>query len=157
MNKKPINTIILLVILVAFVIAGIYIGMNKKSEPKLPDTNPGPDALLSKIEGNTEDLVSFSVLPETKITEPLVANGGLKNAWFFEANAVGRLLDANKNIIKSFPISATTDWMTIETVFFTVTIDPSGMPAGKGYIRIENDNPSGDPSKSKHIDVPVEF
>ncbi len=111
----------------------------------------------SNIFGTTGDLVEFTIQKNATISGVTQASGLLKGGYFFEGNARGMLLDGNKNIQKTFPITASGDWMTADAVAFDMTFDATGMPSGSGYIRIANDNPSGDSSKDKYIDIPVVF
>ena len=83
--------------------------------------------------------------------------GSIKGGYFFEGQAQGLLLNINKNLIKRFPVTAVGDWMTSEPVSFTATFDATDAPSDFGYIRIANDNPSGDISKNKYVDIPVFF
>lgn len=114
---------------------------------------------VAKIDTNffktTGDLLDFSIPKNSVIAGEIEASGILKGDYFFEANARGMLLDANKNVLKTFPIMATSDWQTTDGVPFTMTIDATGVTPGPGFIRIQNDNPTGDVSKDKFIDVPV--
>ena len=103
------------------------------------------------------DLLDFSIVKNEPISGVVEASGILKGGYFFEGNARGMILDSNKNVLKTFPVTATADWMTADGVPFTMTVDATGISAGNGYIRIANDNPSGDPTKDKFIDIPVVF
>ena len=67
------------------------------------------------------------------------------------------MLDENKNTLKTFPLTSTSDWMTTDAVSFTGTVDLTGIRATQGYIRLGNENPSGDPSGDKYVDIPVVF
>ena len=117
-----------------------------------------PASSTSKaVFGTTGDLVDFSIPRNSTVSGVTDASGILKGGYFFEATARGMLLDATKTEVKSFPITAVGEWMTSEGVAFTMSFDASDMPAGPGYIRIANDNPSGDPANDKFVDVPVKF
>jgi hypothetical protein len=111
----------------------------------------------ANIFGTTGDLVEFTIQKNAVISGVTQASGLLKGGYFFEGNARGMLLDGNKQVQKTFSITATGDWMTTDAVPFDMTIDASGMLPGSGYIRIANDNPSGDSSKDKYVDIPVVF
>ncbi len=109
------------------------------------------------ISGDAANLV-YSPFPPRGNLPPGITKveGSIKGGYFFEATARGMLLDADKNILKKFQLKATTDWMTSEPVTFTASIDATGL-SGSGYIRLANDNPSGDPARDKYIDIPVRF
>ncbi len=110
----------------------------------------------AQITGDTADFVSLSVMPGATVSGQVTVVGSIKGAYFFEATARGALLDANKNVFKSFPLTATGEWMTSDPVAFTATFDTTGL-TGPGFIRLSNDNPSGDPARDKYIDIPVVF
>ncbi len=139
------------VLVVAMVCIAGYFLLQKKTVH-----TPGKMPALH-IEGNVVDLISFSIPENTKVSNGQEITGSIKGAYFFEANAVGKLLDVNKKELKSFPITATSEWMTADAVDFSFIIDTTDVPAGQGYIRIANDNPSGDFANEKYVDVPVIF
>ena len=159
MNKNNLNKgsfvmkVILGVVLILVIFGGIYLYTNKKADAPVvvaPENN-------LEILGNKEDLVSFSVEPGDKVSGILNLSGSIKNAYFFEANIGISLLDENKNVLKEGYGTATTDWMTTEPVSFTTTIDATGL-SGKGYILIQNDDPSGgEGGPAKKIFIPVVF
>lgn len=105
--------------------------------------------------GDTTDLVSFSVLPNTKVSGLVSYKGSIKNAYFFEANILINVLDANKNALKKSNATATTEWMTVEPVEFEGNIDFTGLTKGEAYIEIHNDNASGLPENDKSVLVPI--
>lgn len=150
MNSK-INTV-LLVVVILLLGAGFWM-INKK-----PVVNTPPVvATTPAISGDVGNFVSFSVAPGTTVSGVIKATGSLTGGYFFEANMVVKILDANKNVLKSTNGTATSDWMTGDSVSFTTTLDFAGIPAGQGYIRLHNDNPSGMPENDKYIDIPVVF
>lgn len=145
----------LLVLTVVAVLLGIFMKKSKVVDVENPPV--GTEEPAPAYSGDTSNLVSVSILPGQTVSGMLVITGTLKGAYFFEANAIGQVLDANKNVLKSFPLAATTDWMTAGPVSFSGAMDLTGVPAGKGYIRIHNDNPSGEPVNDRFIDIPVVF
>ncbi len=150
MNSK-INTV-LLVVVILLLGAGFWM-INKK-----PVVNTPPVvATTPAISGDVGNFVSFSVAPGTTVSGVIKATGSLTGGYFFEANMGVKILDANKNVLKSTNGTATSDWMTSDPVSFTTTLDFTGIPAGQGYIRLHNDNPSGMPENDKYIDIPVVF
>ncbi|MBP9715169.1 MAG: hypothetical protein KBD52_01620 [Candidatus Pacebacteria bacterium] len=121
---------------------------------------PGANDCLSesdykKVLGNKDDLISFSILPNTEVSGILSYQGSIKGAWFFEANIQINILDANKNVIKASNAMAKTDWMTVEPVEFEGNIDFTGLPKGPAYFEIHNDNPSGLSEYDKSIQIPI--
>ncbi len=90
-----------------------------------------------QIEGNKEDLVSFSIKPGQEVSGKVNINGIIKGAYFFEANADVYIMDANKNILRTTYITGLGDWMTSGPVPFTGVLDFTGLPKGSGFITIQ--------------------
>jgi hypothetical protein len=151
------NTLIILLI-IALAVVGFIAFKNSAKAPVIDNTPPTTTMPREGITGNKNnagDLISFSIWPGSKVHGLMSYRGSIKNAYFFEANIGIKILDVNKNVLKSSNTMATTDWMTAEPVSFEGNIDFTGLPAGPAYFRIQNDNASGDPVHDKWIDIPV--
>jgi hypothetical protein len=152
------NQIILIIIVILLIVFGVYYVGFKNDKTDLEENNNNSTEEISierEIEGNKEDLVSFSVQPNQEVAGLLNFQGVVRNAYFFEANIGINILDANKKLLKAGNAMATTDWMTSEPVSFEGSIDLTGLPTGPGYIQIANDNASGLPKYDKFIYIPV--
>jgi hypothetical protein len=108
-----------------------------------------------QVEGNKNDLGSFSIKPGQEVSGKMTATGILSGGYFFEANVGVRILDANKKVLKNGYGMATADWMTAGPIPFTTTIDFTGLPKGKAYVEIRADNPSGLPEYDMSIFIPI--
>jgi Immunoglobulin-like domain of bacterial spore germination len=107
------------------------------------------------MQGNKDDLISFSVWPNAKVTGILSYRGSIKGGYFFEANILINILDKDKKVLKSSNAVAKTDWMTAEPVEFEGNIDFTGLPKGEAYFEIHNDNASALPENDKSILIPI--
>jgi hypothetical protein len=107
------------------------------------------------IEGNKDDLISFSTPAGSRVHGILSYRGEIKGGYFFEGNILINILDAKKKVLKSSNAVATTEWMTSDGVKFEGNIDFTGLPTGLGYIEIHNDNASGLPEHDKSVLVPI--
>ncbi len=154
MNSNK-TTIVLLIVIAGLI--GFIAYRKHAAAPSVSNGTPAPVQTAPSASGDTADLVSFSIAPGATVSGTKTVTGSIKGAYFFEAQARGMLLDSNKAVVNSFPISATTDWMTSDAVSFTGTFDTAGVPSGSGFIRIANDNASGDPAHDKFVDIPVVF
>jgi hypothetical protein len=105
--------------------------------------------------GNKDDLITFSILPNTSVKGVVSYRGTIKGAYFFEGNILINVLDANKKVLKASNAIAKTDWMTAGPVDFEGNIDFGGLPAGAAYLEIHNDNASGLPENDKSILIPI--
>jgi hypothetical protein len=114
------------------------------------------DSQNRAITGNINDLVSFSILPNTKVSGIMSYKGIIKNAWFFEANILINILDNDKNLLLASNGVAISDWMTVEPVAFEGNVDFTALPKGPAYIEIRNDNPAGpDEGVNKFVLIPI--
>lgn len=97
-----------------------------------------------QIEGNKNDLVSFSIKPGQEVSGKVHASGLLSGGYFFEGNLPVAILDSNKNATNYGPGhgTASTDWMTSGPVSFYIDFDFSNTPSGSYYIRLTQDDPS---------------
>ena len=149
---KIIKTILILVIVSFIIVAGFnYYENNIKN-----NVNGGSSLPDTKILGNKNDLVSFSINPGDSVSGNINIVGSVKNGYFFEGNILINVLDYNKKIILNGNGNAITDWATTERVGFNTAIDFTYLPKGPAYIEIRNDNP-GYPKEgiNKSILIPV--
>jgi hypothetical protein len=157
-----INTILLLVLITLMVVALKVMLKDKDiyfpylSQKKLEVTTKNDESMdLSSISGNKEDLLSFSIWPNTKVHGVVSYRGSIKGGYFFEGNILINILDSQKkNILKS-NAPAKGEWMTSGPVEFEGNIDFSKLPKGEAYIEIHNDNVSGLAENDKSVLVPV--
>ena len=77
--------------------------------------------------------------------------------WFFEASFPVTVMDANGRVLAKVPLQATADWMTVDFVPFEGSVSFATPTTTTGFILFENDNPSGEPERSKSITIPVRF
>lgn len=111
------------------------------------------------------DLIKInSPSPGEKISSPVSISGEARGTWYFEASFPITIVDWDGKIIGEGHATAKGDWMTEDFVPFEATIDfvkPDNFQAGtfseRGAIILHNDNPSGDPSKDKAVEMPVVF
>ena len=150
-NKGLSNATLFLIVVVSIFVLGYVVWIiQTETLPKNAE-----EQVESKIEGNKDDLVSFSVSAGDTVSGILNFSGTVKGAYFFEANIGVNILDANKKLLKAGHATATTDWMTPGEVSFSGSIDLTGLPAGLGYIQIANDNPSDRRDLDKFIYIPI--
>ncbi len=103
------------------------------------------------------DIVVTAPTPNQTITNPLNIGGKAKGTWYFEAVAPVRLVDDKENTLAEGQIQAQGDWMTESYVPFKTTLTFVSPSAVSGKLIFQNDNPSGDPSKDKTFEVPVQI
>jgi len=98
-----------------------------------------------QMEGNTEDLTSFSIKPGQEVSGKVKVTGVLPARYFFEATCGISILDSNKKFIKNFLCqSSDNDWMERKTTNFYSDLDFTNLPKGNAYIKVEQDDPRGE-------------
>lgn len=107
------------------------------------------------ILGNKDDLISFSIMPYTKVHGILSYRGVIKGGYFFEGNIGINILDINKKVLKNSNAIAKSEWMTAGPVDFEGNIDFTNLPKGAVYFEIKNDNPSDRRDLDKSILIPI--
>jgi len=145
---SKLNTVLLLVLIILMAITIKMMLKDKEKYFPILEKNKTEQSLPS-------DLVSFSILPGSGVHGLVAYQGVIKGGYFFEANILVNILNANKNALKEGNAMATTDWMTAGPVSFEGNIDFSGLPKGGAYIEIHNDNASGLPENDKSVLVPI--
>lgn len=159
-NSKT-NTFLLLILIILMIIAisimikdkATYLPMFEK-KADIQD-NFQKENLKREVLGNKDDLLSFSIEPEQKVSEKITVKGEIKGGYFFEGNILVNILDGNKQIIKEGYGTATTDWMTVLPVSFTADVDFTNLASGPAYLEIKNDNPSDLRENDKNILIPI--
>lgn len=95
------------------------------------------------------------------VASPLSLSGQARGSWYFEATAPVKVTDASGKVLGTGHIQAQGEWMTTNFVPFTGTIDfkvsTTSATTTSGFVVFNNDNPSGDPARSKSVSIPVVF
>ncbi len=149
MSKRIIAFVILLfAIVIAFISVGIPSELRAPTNQQTTSVEPAtrPDLVVVN-----------SPLPGTTVRSPLVISGKARGPWYFEGSAPIFLLDASGTVVASGHITAQGEWTTTDFVPFTVTLTFTTPTTTTGTLILKNDNPSGDPTKDKRIEIPVRF
>jgi hypothetical protein len=153
---------VLLLVLIVLVSGAIYIMLQNKEvylnvfQKKLnADDTKGFTNFTDGMLGNKDDIISFSIFPYSRVHGIVSYRGRIKGGYFFEANILINILDANKKVLKSSNTMATTDWMTAGPVNFEGSIDFTNLKKGPAYFEIHNDNASGLPENDKSVLIPI--
>lgn len=139
---SKLNTALLSILIILMIIALRFMYHNKATY--LPAINE-KEVSSSMMEGNKEDLASFSIKPNQEVSGLIKSTGTISGGYFFEGSMPIQILDENKNKTNYGPehANSTTDWMTAGPVSFSVDFDFTKIPKGKYYIKIIQDDPSG--------------
>ena len=104
-----------------------------------------------------DEIRVFSPQPNDIIKSPFKLAGKARGSWFFEANMPVSLLNATGHKIKQLGLHATSTWMTDDFVPFEGTLTFTAPTSTTGFLKFENDNPSGMEEHSKSFIIPVRF
>ncbi|MBP6857719.1 MAG: hypothetical protein KBC11_00775 [Candidatus Pacebacteria bacterium] len=97
----------------------------------------------SQIEGNKEDLVSFSIKPGQEVSGKMKVTGSIKNVYFSEGEIPVTIADNNKKTYPNLFFLArglAADYYTKTPAPFSVEIDFTSAPKGSAYIVITERN-----------------
>jgi len=146
-----------MVVLALGVVFLVFFLLPNKTEVVINPTETEDTETYPKEEllGKKADLVSFSILPNSKIHDIVNYEGSVKGGYFFEANILINILDKDQNVLRQSNAISTTEWMTAEPVSFAGSLDLTGLPLGLAYIEIHNNNASGLPENDKSILIPI--
>ncbi len=115
-----------------------------------------PDEKIKDIETNSKNIKVYNLTAGQKIISPLIIFGEA-DGWYFEASFPARLEDADGNILARAPAQAKTDWMTAKFVPFEVKLEFELPVTEKGFVILEQDDPSGQKENVEFIKIPVVF
>ncbi|TSC69383.1 MAG: hypothetical protein G01um101456_221 [Parcubacteria group bacterium Gr01-1014_56] len=148
------KTLLGIAVVIAIALAG-FIAFSFLS----PQTAVAPDTTDNNgVPTSNENLSVTSPAPKAAIASPVTITGSALGTYYFEASFPIDILDENKNIVGQGHAEAQSDWMTESLVPFVAIVTFTSTGAGKsGFIRLKNDNPSGDPIRDKYFDLPIAF
>ena len=107
---------------------------------------------------NAEDYVrNVNIKPGQKVTSPLTVSGEAKGPWYFEANFLVKLIDANGKVLGQRGAQAQGEWMTENYVPFKVEFSFSPATTTSGTLILERDNASGLPQYDASYNIPITF
>lgn len=151
--KTTIGIVIGIVIAVAGFIAFSFLSPQTAQAPQ------GGTATTTPVIVGITDLITVSAPTSgSKVSSPVTVTGTARGNWYFEASFPIEILDSTGKVIGQGHAEAQGDWMTENFVPFKAVVTFTSPGAGtKGTIRVKNDNPSGDPARDKHADLPVTF
>lgn len=161
-----INILIILILVFLALIFGCYLikkAYTPSQEKKISDNvvSQTTDKVLeqgidkTQIIGDKDNLIAFSIWPNSKVHGVVSYRGVIKGGYFFEGNILIGIVDLNKKVILQSNGIAKSDWMTSGPVSFEGNIDFSKVTAGPAYLEIHNDNASGLPENNKSILIPI--
>lgn len=129
--------------------------------PQLPVV---PADIQAHIDSKSDLIRLTSPVPNGVIQSPLTLNGEARGYWHFEASFPITITNWDGLIIGEGYATAQGDWMTEEFVPFTATVEfenpyIAGQPdfMKRGFLILQNDNPSGLPENANALEIPIYF
>ena len=130
-----------------------------ESYPRQCRTAEG-ELFVEKIDKNSDksDLIQVdSPKLGATIESPIEVKGKARGYWFFEASFPVKVVDENGVLLGLGIAQAEGEWMTEEFVPFSVKIRFEVSTSTSGYLVLEKDNPSGDPTRDDELKIPIVF
>lgn len=125
---------------------------------------PALEPATAPISDVATGIIVSSPTAGSKVSSPATISGSAPGAWYFEAVFPIFIVDWDGRILAQGQAHATADWTTAVPVPFEASIPfvppecgPSQDYCHRGSIIFKNDNPSGDPAKSRSFEFPVTF
>jgi hypothetical protein len=161
MNRFTLAIVLFVGIIIGLVVLVAVPGPKSAQAPTNPiatTTNPLPATTTAQQATLPDLVVVSSPLIGATVHSPLTITGKARGSWYFEASAPVELRDQTGTVIAQGHITAQGDWMTANFVPFSATLTFTKPAVGTtGTLVLKNDNPSGDPSRQKELDIPVSF
>lgn len=105
----------------------------------------------------TESIQIQNVIPNQKITSPLLIKGVARGSWFFEAVFPIRLVAEDGTLLTSGIAKADSDWKTNAFVPFHAQLIFTSLGHTSGVVEFQKDNPSGLTQTNDEFTIPVTF
>jgi hypothetical protein len=121
------------------------------------DNDPQPTPESTYMNATSDDIQVMTPMPGASVMSPLTVSGKARGPWYFEASFPVEVRDEDGTLLGQGVAQAEGEWMTVEFVPFSVSVQFATPSSKKGYVLLKNDNPSGDPIRDKSISVPVLF
>jgi hypothetical protein len=146
-------TLVFLVIL-----AGVGYFAYKYFIPQINSVLPADNTSIEETAKTVPPLTITEPKSGVKVSSPLKIRGTVPPGWMFEGVFPIKLVDANRNLIVQGQATEEVpgSWQSNTPSYFTTTLSFT-TSAKSGFIILENDNPSGYPSKAKTYESPVSF
>ncbi len=156
MNKHT-QSIGLIIVLGIIVIAAalFWIAIRGNRSEQMPQSNEV--AVAESVPISTQSgQVTVNLIDGQNVTLPLVVTGSIPGNWFFEGSFPVIMKDAGGNQIGVALAQSSEDWMTTNSIPFSVTL-PVTNYTGPGTITFKKDNPSGEAQFDDEVVVNVVY
>ncbi len=161
MKKWWILVAVLLIIIIVGTAMLVLIPAPMAQAPTTATVNtPVTTATTTPVAANSlaDTIVVDTPKQGASVTSPLTITGKARGTFYFEASFPIKLKDANGKVLAQGTAKAQGNWATQNFVPFTAKLAfAQPAPGSKGTLVLMNDNPSGDPTKQKELDIPVIF
>jgi hypothetical protein len=157
---------IVLIVIILAVVGGIFYLKRNELSMSTPTPTPSATATPSTNPIPISDLIQVTtpvsgqqidINPISSAKSMVLVSGKARGSWYFEASFPVKILDAYGNILAEDSIQTSENWMTEDFVPFAKEIGFTPPSTLTGTVILMNDNPSGDPAKSRELQIPIKF
>ena len=131
-----------LVGVVWFALSGL--GLFDSGQPRATYNNADKDMIV--VDNVTPGV---TVLPSFKVF------GKARGTWYFEASFPVEVVSQDGKQIAIGHAQADGNWMTEDFVPFSADVQLTESYSGPATLILHNDNPSGDPSRDRSLEIPI--
>lgn len=118
------------------------------------NTNGNPTNVNGAVETNLELVQLTTPLASSTVTSPIEISGSAPGNWFFEGVFPITLVDADGQELAHTQAQPLGDWMTIELVEFSASLEYTATKTTMAELVFKPDNPSGLPNTTSYS-IPV--
>ncbi len=147
-NQAKLIAFVVIVAAIVYAFFAFDIPYRKADDAAVP--KPGGGSLAPRVSID-------SIQSGAAISSPVELSGKAVGPWYFEASFPIKVVDAAGKVLGQGHAQAQGDWMVEGLVPWTASVTFARGTSTEGFIRLEKDNPSGDPARDEHVDFPVTF
>ncbi len=157
LTTLKILVVVFVVIIIALLWVLFFYNPAKIPPGAVPAETSTPIAIVSG--DGTLAIATSSLQPDMIVASPLALGGTVTGGgWFFEATFPIEIIAADgRTVLGTTTARAEADWASTGTVPWSAVLVFNAPHGSSGYVLFKSDNPSGDLSKGKALQVPVRF
>lgn len=110
---------------------------------------------MSGVNAEPNEITVSTPKAQSTTSKIIATEGNAPGTWYFEASFPISIEDPTGKALGQKFATAQSDWMTTNLVPFKGSVTVTGNYTGPAFLKIKNDNPSGEPERDKYIRIPI--